>query len=136
MTLIIFFRTLTIHDICVLDLEFVFLKLGEFQHKRLPLSLVVVMVRVRCMILHLGHFASRISHQRLFPIGAGGCNACNKAVIDTETGNITKCLHEDDDCDDGYYQRIRSKQEGGPMVGKVVSGQWTVVSGQWAVVSD
>ena len=45
------------------------------------------------------------------------------AMIDGDSGNITKCMPEESECEDGYHQRIRTWEEGGPMVGKLVSAE-------------
>jgi len=43
------------------------------------------------------------------------------AVVDEFSGNVTKCLPSESDCEEGYFQSIWHKYRGGPMVGKRVS---------------
>ena len=77
-------------------------------------------LKVLCMLVTdraLHHLYNSI----IYLAGPGACDACAMAVIDGDSGNITQCMPEESECEDGYHQHIRTKEEGGPMVGKLVS---------------
>lgn len=53
-------------------------------------------------------------------VGEGGCNSCEKAMMDEDT---TSCLHKNASCPDGYYFEYLGPQEREslkPMVGKAI----------------